>query len=371
MDLPEISKASIRKIRPYVQGKPIEEVQRELGLTDIVKLASNENPLGPSARAVAAMAESMLECHLYPDGSNYRLKEQMAHMLDLTPDHLVFGAGSTTIIRLIAEAFLAPGDEVIYANPSFIMYEFVTHLAGATPVAVPLDAQYRHDLPAMAAAITPRTKVIIICNPNNPTGTTVSKADLDTFLATVPEHVLVVLDEAYYEYAAGPDFPDGLDYVKAGRNILVLRTFSKIHGLAGLRVGYGAGHPAIIEALRRVKEPFNVNVMAQAAALAALADAEHVNRSRAVNDLGKEILYAGLKLRGLAYIPTMGNFLMVHTPADDAVMFQGLMAQGVIVRPGRAFAMPGWVRVSIGTEAQNRRFLDALDQALAGQSAVS
>ncbi|HYF93045.1 MAG TPA: histidinol-phosphate transaminase [Symbiobacteriaceae bacterium] len=370
MSLPETSRESIRKIRPYAQGKPIEEVQRELGLTDIVKLASNENPLGPSPRAVSAMGQAMLECHLYPDGANFRLKEKLAQALDVTAEQVVFGAGSSTVLRLIAEAFLTPGDEVVYADPSFIMYEIITHLGGATPVVVPVDAQYRHDLPAMAAAVTPRTKVVFVCNPNNPTGTTVTKAEMDAFLAAVPPSVLVVLDEAYFEYAAGPGHIDGLDYVKAGRNVLVLRSFSKIFGLAGLRVGYGIGEPSVVAALRRVREPFNVSIVAQAAALAAISDRDHVDRSRAVNTLGLQMLYAGVSRLGLPHIPSAANFFMVRVPGDDGAMFQALMQQGVIVRPGRTFAMPGWLRVTVGTEEQNRRFLAALEKALADQAAA-
>lgn len=370
MSLPESCKHSIRKIRPYVQGKPLEEVQRELGLTDVVKLASNENPLGPSPGAVAAMVEALQQCNLYPDGSNHRLKERLAGVLGVTPDQLVMGAGSSTVLRLIAEAFLMPGDEVMYADPSFIMYEWITHLAGATPVVVPVDGEHRHDLPAMAAAVTPRTKVIIVCNPNNPTGTTATQAELDAFLAAVPPSVLVVIDEAYYEYAAGPGHPDGLEYIRQDRNLLVLRSFSKIHGLAGLRVGYGVGQPPVIAALRRVREPFNVSIVAQAAALAALADHAHVARSRAVNELGKEILYAGISRLGLPFIPTAANFLMVRTPGEDQAVFEALLRQGVIIRPGRTFAMPGWIRVTIGTEEQNRRFLAALESTLSSSSAT-
>lgn len=364
MSLPEICKESINRIRPYSQGKPLEEVQRELGITDIVKLASNENPLGPSPRAVTAMTAAVQECNLYPDGGNFRLKERLAGVLNVAPENVVFGAGSSTILRLIADAFLTPGDEVVYADPSFILYEIITHVGGATPVVVPLDAEHRHDLKAMAAAVTPRTKVVMVCNPNNPTGTTVTKDEFDAFLAAVPPHVVVVLDEAYYEYAAGPTHIDGVEYVKAGRNVLVLRTFSKISGLAGLRVGYGIGQPGVVAALRRVREPFNVNLVAQAAAMAAMTDQEHIARSRAVNDLGKAILYAGAERLGLPYIPTEANFVMIKTPGDDGAMFQALMAQGVIVRPGRTFAMPGWIRVTIGTEEQNRRFLTALETVL-------
>jgi len=370
MSLPETCKESIRRIRPYSQGKPLEEVQREFGLTDVVKLASNENPLGPSPRAVAAMMAALQECNLYPDGGNYRLKERLAGALGVGADNIAFGAGSSTVLRMISEAFLMPGDEIVYANPSFIMYEIVTHLAGATPVVVPLDAEHRHDLPAMATAITPRTKVVIICNPNNPTGTTVTKAEFDAFLAQVPPHVVVVLDEAYFEYASGPSHIDGIDYVKAGHNVLVLRTFSKIVGLAGLRVGYGIGQPAVVGALRRVREPFNISLVAQAAAMAAITDQDHVARSRAVNDLGKMILYAGAEQLGLPYIPTAANFMMIKIPGDDQAMFQALMAQGVIVRPGRTFAMPGWLRVTIGTEEQNRRFLAALETVLARMAAT-
>ncbi len=359
------ARESIQRIRPYQQGKPIEEVQRELGLAEVIKLASNENPLGPSPRAIEAMTRTLAEVNLYPDGGNYRLKAGVAEVLEVSPDNIVFGAGSSTVLRLLADAFLGPGDEVVYAHPSFILYEFLTHLGGATPITVPLNAVHGHNLPAMAAAVTPHTKIVIICNPNNPTGTAVSRAELDAFMAQVPDSVLVVLDEAYFEYATGGDYPDGIDYLRAGRNVLVLRTFSKAHGLAGLRVGYGVGRPDIIGALRRVREPFNVNAVAQAAALAALGDQEHLARGRAVNDEGKAMLYAGMEALKLPYIPTAANFFMFKCPVDDAALYQAILAQGVVVRPGRAFAMPGWLRVTIGTVEQNRRFLAALTVALA------
>lgn len=364
MELPAQIRESIRKIRPYQQGKPIEEVQRELGLEDVVKLASNENPLGPSPAAVQAMTQALLESHIYPDGSNYRLKEKLAGALGLAPENIVFGAGSSTVLRLIAEAFLTPGDEIVYADPSFILYEFVAHVAGATPVVVPLTADHRHDLPAMARAVTDKTRAVVICNPNNPTGTTVTRAEFEAFLAEVPPHLLVVMDEAYFEYARGPEHVDGLEYLKAGRNVLVLRSFSKIYGLAGLRVGYGVGRSDVVAALRRVREPFNVNSVAQAAVMAALTDDAHVRRSREVNDLGREALYAGARELGLEYIPSAANFVMIRCPADDQLLYQALLEQGVVVRPGRAFAMPGWLRVTIGTPEQNRRFLEALAVAL-------
>jgi len=355
---------SISRIRPYQQGKPIEEVQRELGLAEVIKLASNENPLGPSPHALAAMMQTIADVNLYPDGGNFQLKAGVAEWLGVEPAQLVFGAGSSTVLRLLGDAFLGPADEVVYAHPSFILYEYLTHLGGATPIAVPLDDQHRHDLPAMAAAITARTKIVIICNPNNPTGTAVTRTEMDAFMAQVPHHVLVVLDEAYFEYAIGGEYPDGLDYLRAGHNVLVLRTFSKAHGLAGLRVGYGVGRPDVVAALRRVREPFNVSGMAQAAALAALRDQEHLVRGRQVNDQGKAYLYAGMEALKLPYIQTSANFFMFQCPVDDVALYQAILAQGVVVRPGRAFGMPGWLRVTIGTDEQNRRFMAALSKAV-------
>ncbi len=355
---------TILKITPYVQGKSIDEVRRELGLEEIVKLASNENPLGPSPRAVAAAALAMREANLYPDGSNYRLKQSLGRRLGLEPERFIFGSGSSAVLKMIAETFFLPGDEVVFADPSFILYAFCAHLMGAKPVAVPVRPDYGHDLEAMAAAISPRTKALIVCNPNNPTGNMVTAAELDAFMARVPPHVLVVLDEAYCEYVTDPDYPDSLKHLRAGANAIVLRTLSKIYGLAGLRVGYGIGQPRTIELLHRVQEPFMVGTVTQAAVLGALEDEDHVRRSREVNEAGKAQLYRGAAQLGLRCIPAYGNFIAIECQADDRQVSQRLLERGVVVRPGGLLGMPGWIRVSIGTPEQNAAFLSALGEVL-------
>lgn len=356
---------TILKITPYVQGKPIDEVRRELGLSDVIKLASNENPLGPSPKALVAATKALQEANLYPDGANHNLKQNLAKHLGVEPERLIFGAGSSAVLKMIAETFFGPEDEIVFARPSFILYDFCANLMGSRPVPVPVRADYGHDLEAMAAAITPKTKAVIICNPNNPTGNIVTAAELDSFMSKVPDHVLVILDEAYFEYAADRDYPESLKYLRAGANAVVLRTFSKIYGLAGFRVGYGIGQPGTVELIHRVQEPFMVGSVTQAAALGALEDREHVARSRQVNEAGKAQLYTGARKLDLDYIPAHGNFIMINCRTDDRQLFQRLMELGVLVRPGGIFGMPGWLRVSVGTPVQNAVFLSALSEVLA------
>ncbi len=362
--MPTLSVADhIRRLRPYVPGKPIEEVQRELGLTDVIKLASNENPLGPSPRAVAAMQEAASHAALYPEGNAPALREAVSVLVDMPPETLVFGNGSDEVLHLMALSYLAPGDEVVQGDPSFAMYELYTGQMNAVSVKVPL-ADYTHDLEAMADAITHRTRLVFVANPNNPTGTLVTQAQVDRFLERVPDDVLVVFDEAYHEYVRHPDAPDLLPAVRDGRNVAVLRTFSKAYGLAGLRVGFGIMRPEIAETLNRVRSPFNVNLLAQTAAAAAALDHEHLRRTLALNDEGRDYLCDAFLKLGLEYIPSEANFVMADTGRDSRAVFDALQRHGVIVRAGAGLGLPTFLRVSVGTMPQNRRFVSALTNVL-------
>jgi len=360
----ELVRPSILEIRPYVPGKPIEEVERELGLKDIIKLASNENPLGPSPKAVVAMQKEVEKVNYYPDSNCYYLKEALAQHLSLTLENIILGNGSDELLKLIAETFLKEGEEVIYGSPSFSEYEFVTRVMAGKVVEVPLD-NLTYDLKSIAGKINSQTKLIFLCNPNNPTGTMVKRQEVAEFMAQVPEDVLVVFDEAYFEYATDPEYPDGLDYVRQGRRAIVLRTFSKIYGLAGLRVGYGLATPDIIDCLMRVREPFNVNSVAQAGALAGLADQEWVQRAQQVNTEGRDYWCRELSAMGIDYAPTQANFLFINLKTSGAVVSQRLMEKGIIVRPGHFFGYPEYIRVTIGTKEQNERFIQVLGQVLA------
>ena len=352
-------KPGIDTIQPYQGGKPIEEVQRELGITDIIKLASNENPLGPSPLAAQAIAESAAQVHLYPDGNAYYLKRELAQHLRVSPEHLILGNGSNDVLQLVAETYVAPGDEVIYAAGAFVVYSLVTKLCSATAVVVPM-VDDTHDLSAMAAAITDKTKVIFIANPNNPTGTMVTADETAAFMEQVPADVLVVFDEAYYEYVARSDYPQTLPYVLEGRNFIITRTFSKIYGLAGLRVGYGIAPPPLVEMLNRVRQPFNCSLVGQAAARAALKDTAHVTESQKSNAAGKAFLYNAFDDMGLRYIETEGNFIMLHVEQSGTDVADALLKQGIIVRPIAGYGYPNAVRVTIGTQQENERLITAL-----------
>ena len=347
----------IAALTPYVPGKPIEELQREMGLARVVKLASNENPLGPSPKAIDVLTEGAATLHRYPDGGAFRLREALADRWKVTADHVILGNGSDEILGLLARTFLSPGDEAVMADHTFVIYKMEVMAAHGKAVAVPLR-QWRHDLSAMAEAVTPRTKLLFVCNPNNPTGTMVSADEVEQLMARVPEHVIVVFDEAYFEYVRRSDFPDSMAYVKQGRNAIVLRTFSKIYGLAGLRIGYGVTTPEITNFLNRVRPPFNANSIAQRAALAALGDDEHVARSRSVNQAGMEQMVKGLAALGFTPIPSEANFLYVDIGRDGRQVFDALLRQGIIVRhiEGRM------IRVTIGQVEENEAFLTALAQ---------
>jgi len=344
----------------YEPGKPIEDVARELGLKpqDIIKMASNENPLGPSPKALAAMREMLERSHFYPDGGGYYLREAIAKKFGFDRGNVMLGCGSNEIIEFIGKAFLNPGDEIVTARHAFVVYKLMATLFGATTVEVP-DPNFAHDLDAMAAAITPRTKEVFIANPNNPTGTLLSQEEIDRFMAKVPDHVIVVFDEAYYEFLENP--PDTLKFVREGRNVVVLRTFSKIQGLANLRIGYGLAKPELIEVLGKTRQPFNTNGIAQAGALAGLADDEHQRKTREITIQGRNFLQKEFTEMGLDYVPSFANFVLVCV-RDGKAVFQALMKKGIIVRDMTSYGLPEWIRVSIGTMEQNRRFLEELQR---------
>ena len=352
----------IASLSPYVPGKPIEELQRELGLTRVIKLASNENPLGSSPKALTALREGTSALHRYPDGGGFRLREALADRWKVTRDQVILGNGSDEILGLLARTFLAPGDEAVMADQTFVIYRMEVTAAHGKPIVVPLK-QWKHDLQAMASAVTDRTRLLFLCNPNNPTGTMVSADEVELLLSRVPAHVLVVFDEAYFEYVRSPQFPDSMAYVKQGRNVIVLRTFSKIHGLAGLRIGYGLATTEITNFLNRVRPPFNANSLAQCAALAALGDEDHVARSRAVNEAGMEQMVKGLSSLGFAPVPSEANFVYVDVGREGRTVFEALLREGIIIRHIEG----PMVRVTVGLEEENREFLAALKRVIHSQ----
>ena len=351
----------------YEPGKPIEDVARELGLdpAGIVKLASNENPLGASPRAVAAATRALAQAELYPDGGAFALRHKLAARHALAPEQFVIGNGSNEILELLGHVFLRPGDEVVMGAPAFIVYKLVALLFGARPVEVPL-VNHRHDLDAMARAITPRTKLVFLPSPNNPTGTANTPEEIAAFVRALPPHVVFAFDEAYAEYLDNP--PDLRPLIAEGRKVVGLRTFSKIYGLAALRVGYGYATPELAGLLNRVRQPFNVNAIGQAAALAALDDTEFVVRTREANARGLRQLEAAFAQRGLEWVPSVANFLLVKV-GDGARGFVELQKRGVIVRPMKPYGMPEWLRITVGTEAQNARLLAAFDEVFAASKA--
>jgi len=364
-DFLRLAVAGVQKLAPYQPGKPVSELARELGLHEpsIVKLASNENPLGPSPNVGQAIAKAAAELARYPDGSGFALKQKLAARYLVSPEQITLGNGSNDLLELAARAFLAPGLNAVFSEYAFAVYPLATQAVGAEGRAVPAK-DYGHDLKAMLAAIDGQTRVVFIANPNNPTGTWFNRAALKDFLQQVPVSVLVVLDEAYIEYADN-DLPDGLQLLPNYPNLLVLRTFSKAFGLAGLRIGYGISSSEIADVLNRVRAPFNVNTLAQVAAIAALEDNEHLQRSIQTNRQGMAQLKAGLDKLGLKTLPSKANFITIDFAREAAPIDRALLQRGVIVRPLAAYGMPNFLRVSIGTEAENARFLEALGEVLA------
>ena len=354
----------VQTLKPYLTGKPIEELERELGIRNIIKLASNENPLGPGKLALHAARQALEQLHRYPDGAGFHLKAALVEKFNLRPEQITLGNGSNDLLELIGRAFLNRGDEVIFSQHAFAVYMLVTLGCSAKPVEVPAQL-FGHDLAAMADAITERTRVIFIANPNNPTGTWFHKHALDAFLARVPEHVLVVLDEAYVEYVEEDGYPNGFDYLGRYSNLIVTRTFSKMYGLAGLRVGYAVANPQITNVLNRVRQPFNVNAPALAAAQAALNDVNYIEDSQSENTAGLVQITEGLTKLNLHAIPSVANFIAFDCGRPAQPIYEALLHEGVIVRPIGGYGMPNHLRVSIGLGEENERFLQALQKVLA------
>jgi histidinol-phosphate aminotransferase len=350
-------------IAPYEPGKPVEEVERELNIPNPIKLASNENPLGPSDRVQKAIIAALPSLNRYPDGSGYYLRQALAKRHGFSPDHMVLGNGSNELIELLVRAFLRPGDEAVVPHPSFVVYPMMVQAAGGVRVMVMLR-DYRLDLEAMARAITPMTKLVFIANPNNPTSTVVTADEVEQFMGRVPERTIVVFDEAYIEFALGPDVPETLNYVRQGRKVIVLRTFSKAASLAGLRVGYGVADADAIALMNRIRQPFNVNSLAQAAALAALEDDGHTLECVRMIEAGRHFLYEEFKALGVRYVPARANFILVDVGRSAAEIYQRLLKEGVIVRPLTSFGMETALRVTVGTPEENRRLIKALRTAL-------
>lgn len=359
------AKPWVAQLSTYQPGKPIEEVARELNLGDpagIIKLASNENALGPSPKAVAAMKQMAGRMHIYPDGDTFYLRQALARRLQVKPEQLFLGHGSNEIIQLLGHVYLEQGTDIVISRYAFVVYQLVASLYQAETLVTP-DRALGHDLDAMLARITPRTRLVFIANPNNPTGTMVTREALDRFMDRVPEHVIVVLDEAYVELLPDGLQPDSLRYVREGRNVYVLRTFSKVYGLAGLRIGYAVAPEAGVGLLHRVRQPFNVNAMAQAAALAALEDGEHMERTRRMVAEGLVQLTQGLGRLKVEGVPSVANFLLVKV-GNGQEIFQALQRERVVVRPVNVYGLPEYVRVTVGTREENDRFLTALARVL-------
>jgi histidinol-phosphate aminotransferase len=357
----------ILDIRPYQPGKPIEELERELGIPGAVKLASNENPFPPSAAVREALRKALADLHRYPDGSGYYLRQALAKKHGLSPEAILLGNGSNELIELLARTFVRPGEEVVIPHPSFVVYPSIVQAVGGTRVVVTLKDQ-RIDLPKMRRAITALTKMVFVANPNNPTGTIVTADEVEAFLDKVPDHVIVVFDEAYYDFAAGPDFPDTLAHLRQGRRIAVLRTFSKMASLAGLRIGYAVADPDCVALVNRIRQPFNVNTLAQVAALAALGDEAHVQRTVEAVREGVRSLSATLDALGVRHVPTRANFILAEF--DDATgVYEQLLKLGVIVRPMASFGVERALRITVGTPEENARLVQALRTVLGKEAA--
>ena len=354
----------VRRITPYSPGKFSKEVMEEYGITEVIKLASNENPLGPSPKAVAAIREAAGDVHVYPDPVCRELTAKLAARLNVCEDSILIGRGSDELIHMLGLGFLNPGEEIIYSEFPFALYPMTAHICDAVGIEIP-GRGFDHDLDAMLAAVTDQTKIIIIGNPCNPTGTIITQQQADDFMARVPDDIIVMFDEAYFEYADDPAFPDCLEYVRQGRNVVVMRTFSKIYGLAGLRIGYCSAGPCVAEGLKLVRPPFNVSTVAQAAALAALDDDDHVRNTQEQGREARAYWAAEFERMGLPYVPTQANFVLVDVKQDCRRVFEELMKRGITVRTGDIWGLDTMIRVSYGTMDQNRKFIAALKEILA------
>ena len=371
MNLPFALNPVLRQLPVYQPGRPIAEVARELGLPArrIIKLASNENPLGPSPAALAALKQAARQMHLYPDGNAFYLKQKLAASLQVDPANLILGNGSNDIIEFLGHALMGPGDDVIVSEFCFAIYPIVARLLGANVITVPAK-NHGHDLPAMAKAITARTKVIFVANPNNPTGTLAPPEEVRHLIETTPPHAVLVMDEAYIEFLEEP--LNLIPLVQSGEkpNLILMRTFSKIHGLAGLRLGYGIGHPEFIAALEKIRQPFNINSLAQAAGLAALDDLEHVRKTRENNFQGRKFLEEAFAQMGLPFVQSFANFVLVQV-GQGKLVFEEMQRQGVITRPMGGYKLPEWIRISVGTPRENRRAVKTLNRVLKATGKVA
>ena len=358
-DILRLATPGVRGLSPYQPGKPIEELEREYGITGAIKLASNENPLGPSPRALAAARTALTDIHRYPDGNGFVLKSALARKHGIKPENITLGNGSNDILEFLAHAFVAPENEVVFSEHAFAVYPIVTRAVGATAVVTPAK-RWGHDLDAMRTAVNARTRLIFVANPNNPTGTWLKAGELEEFIRDLPSHVLVAVDEAYFEYVGEGEYPNTISWIAKYPNLVTTRTFSKAYGLAGLRIGYGISSPAIADVLNRVRQPFNVNSVALAAATTALEDVAHVGRAVQTNRDGMHLLIGAFRELGLEYIPSAGNFICVDFKQPAGSMYEALLRQGIIVRPVANYGMPNHLRITVGLPEENRRFIDAL-----------
>ena len=368
-DFLKLAAPGVVELMPYQPGKPVEELERELGISDSIKLASNENPLGPSPLALAEIRNELHGLALYPDGNGFALKQALSQKLDVTQEQITLGNGSNEILELVARTFLRVGDEVIFSAHAFAVYPIVTQAVGAVACVAAANPEehpmpYGHDLDAMRELINERTRLIFVANPNNPTGTWLLKDELEQFLISVPEEVIVVVDEAYFEYVMVDQYPDTTKWLSRFPNLVVTRTFSKIYGLAGLRIGYGVSSAMIADLLNRVRQPFNTNSLAQSAALAALHDTEHVRNSVTMNLEGMRQLRAGFEVMGLTSIPSVANFISVNLRQSGMQVYDKMLRQGIILRPVDNYGLPEYLRITVGTQKQNQRVLEALQQVL-------
>ena len=365
-DILRLAIPGVQGLSPYQPGKPIEELEREYGVTNAIKLASNENPLGPSPRALEAARQALRDIHRYPDGNGFALKQALARKLSVAPGNITLGNGSNDILELLARAFVQPENEVVFSEHAFAVYPIVTRAVGASPV-ITKAKNWGHDLAAMRAAVNARTRLVFIANPNNPTGTWLAAGELEEFIQSMPAHVLVAVDEAYFEYVNEAAYSNSIAWVGKYPNLVTTRTFSKAYGLAGLRVGYAVSSPEMADVLNRVRQPFNVNSVALAAATAALGDEMHVARAAQVNREGMQLLAGAFKSLGLKFIPSAGNFVCVDFGRPAAPVYEALLRAGVIVRPVANYGMPNHLRITIGRPEENLRFITALKQVMRDQ----
>ncbi|MGI9533615.1 MAG: histidinol-phosphate transaminase [Thermodesulfobacteriota bacterium] len=353
----------VKDLIPYVPGKPVEELEREYGIKDSIKIASNENPLGPSQLAIKAVKEALINVHRYPDGDSFYLKEKLASFLDVKSENLIIGNGSNEVIEIVARTYLSPDDEAIYGEHAFIVYPIVTQAIGARHVVSPMP-DLIHDLKDIESRISGKTRIIFLANPNNPTGTIFNRVEFEWFLSVVPDDVLIIADEAYFEYVNDEDYPNSLEYHNEYPNLITVRTFSKVYGLAGLRLGYAVASEKIISYVNRVREPFNVNSLAQVAAIAALDDHEHVTSTNEINQIGMKFLEQNFTDLDINFIKSYTNFILIDLKIDPMPVYNKLLKEGVIVRPVGGYGLKTHLRITIGTEEENNRFITALKKVL-------